>query len=140
MRARTFALVAVPVLLTGCADLVTPVAHSTHATAAVVRVTVEQRDVRGTAGMHDVVRFLRITGPATDVRRALAADATTEVRLDEGGSFLATSWSRSCGRTCDTLRRTADRCQAPFTTTPGDATDLDVRFSRGGGCAITVSD
>jgi hypothetical protein len=138
MRARTFALLAVPVLLTGCADLVTPVAHSTPAVAAIVRVTVDQRDLRGTAGVRDVVRFLGITGPQTQIRRVLEPDGRTQLRLPEAGSFLASSWSRSCARTCDTLRPADGRCEAPFTATPGEPTDLEVRFSRGGGCHISV--
>lgn len=139
MLARTLSLVAVPVLLAGCADLVTPVAHSTQAVAAIVRVTVQQREVRGTAGMRDVVRFLRITGPSTDVRRALETDGRTQLRLSAAGSFLASAWSRWCGRTCATLHPAEHRCQTPFTATLGAATDLEIRFSRGGGCAISVS-
>jgi hypothetical protein len=140
MRARTLALLTVPVLLTGCADLVTPVAHSTHAAAAVVRVSIEQRGAHGITGLDDVVRFLRITGPATEVRRVLEPDGRTEVRLTATGSFMASSWSRPCARTCDTLRRAGDRCAAPFTTTLGEATDLEIRLSRGGGCDIAVND
>jgi hypothetical protein len=138
MHPRTISLLAVPALLTGCADLVTPVAHSTHVVAAVVRVSVEQRDVHGAAAASDAISFVRITGPATDVRRALEADGRTEVRLSASGSFIASSWSRTCGRTCDTLRPAEHRCERRFTATLGEATDLEVRFSRAGTCDIAV--
>ena len=139
MGGRHLALLVAPVLLAGCADLVTPVAHSTRAAATAVRVTVAQRDVHGTVELHGQIHYLRITAPNVDVTRELEPDGTTVVRLPAGGDYDAQAWTRSCAQTCSTLRPARHRCDASFTAPAGEVTELEARFPTGRGCVLSVS-
>jgi hypothetical protein len=140
MGARPLALLVAPLLLAGCADLVTPIAHSSRPPDTAVRVTVAQRDVHGTVGLHGVIRYLRVTGPGTDANKELEPDGTTVVHLPDGGDYLAASWTRSCAETCATLRPARHRCETLFSAAAGEVVALAVRFRAGRACVISVSD
>jgi hypothetical protein len=138
MGARTLALAAVAASLVACADLVTPVAHSTTGAAATVRISVTQRDVHGVVQAHDAIRYIRITGAGTDVRKVLQPVGVTRVRLPATGTYLAVSWTRACGDTCATLHEASDPCSTSFSAMTGAVTDLELRSSRAGACSLTV--
>jgi hypothetical protein len=141
MGARYLALVVVPVVLTGCAELITPVAHSSRPTPTTVRITVASRDVHGTVGSRDTIRFVRISGPATVVSKELEPDGVTEVHLPGPGTYTLASWTRSCARTCSTLRQARHRCSASYTTATGVVSDVEIRSRRSGErCTVAVSD
>ena len=140
MQARCVALlVVVAVLLVGCADLVTPVAHSPGTAPISVRITVAPRDVHGSVSVRDAIRYVDITGAGTQIRKELEPDGDMQVRLPVPGEYTLASWSRVCGDTCATLHRPGGRCSAPFTAVADQVTTLEIRFPIGAGCAISVS-
>lgn len=140
MGVRCVALLAVPVLLAGCADLVTPVAHSTRAEPTYVRIQVAPRDVHGSISLHDAIRYVHIAGAEADIRKELEPDADTRVRLPAAGEYVLTSWTRTCGTTCNTLHRPTGRCSTSFLAVAGEVTPVDIRFRIGRDCTVTVSD
>jgi hypothetical protein len=140
MEARYVALLVVPVLLVGCADLVTPVAHSTRTAPAYVRITVAPRDVHGSVSLHDAIRYIDINGAGVDIRKELEPDGDMRVRLPAPGEYAFATWTRTCGNTCATLHRPESRCSASFTAVEGQVTTLEIRFPIGADCAISVSD
>jgi hypothetical protein len=140
MGARGLALLAVPVLLAGCAELVTPIAHSTRAAPAFVRITVAPRDVHGSVSLHDAIRFIHITGADADIKKELDPFGGLRVRLPAPGEYLLASWSRACRRTCDSLRQPVGRCSTSFVAAIGQVTLVEIRFPIGRDCAISVSD
>ena len=140
MGVRCLALLAVPVLLAGCADLVTPVAHSARAEPTYVRIRVSPRDVHGSISLHDAIRYIHIAGAEADIQKQLEPDADMRVRLPAAGEYTLTSWTRTCGDTCNTLHRPSGRCSATFLAVEGQVTPVEIRFRIGRDCTVTVSD
>ena len=138
MGARGWALLAVPVLLAGCADLITPVAHSTRVPATYVLITEAPRDVHGSVSLHDTIRFIHIAGPDADIQKELEPEGDLRVRLPAAGEYRLTSWTRACRRTCDSLRPPVGRCSTSFTVAVGQVTTVEIRFPMGRDCAISV--
>lgn len=134
------ALLAVLALLAGCAELVTPVAHSARPAPAYVRITEAPRNVHGSVSVHTAIRFITITGTATDIHKELEPDGDMQVRLLGAGEYLLTSWTRACRHTCGSLRPPVGRCSTPFTAAIGQVTAIEIRFPIGRDCSISVSD
>jgi hypothetical protein len=139
MGAPRLALLVAPVLLAGCADLVTPMAHSSRAEPVTVRITVAPRDVHGAVSLHDEIRYVRITGTGSDTVRELEPDGEMQVRLPAPGPYEVTSWTRSCAQTCATLHPARHRCSASFTAATETTTRVEIRFPIGRACAISVA-
>jgi hypothetical protein len=105
-----------------------------------VRITVAPRDVHGPVSLHDVIRYIAITGVGADIRKELEPDGDTRVRLPAPGEYTLATWTRSCGDTCATLHRPEGRCSTSFTAVAGRVTALEIRFPIGADCAVSVSD
>jgi hypothetical protein len=125
--------------LTACADLVTPVAHSSAVPPTAVRITIVPRDVHGQSFLHAVVRFVRITGAETRIERQLDPDGDTRVILPAAGDYRLRSWARPCASTCADLDPPTDRCTTTFTAVLGEVVELEIRSPLGGGCAVAVT-
>jgi hypothetical protein len=142
MRPRCLAALAVPLLLAGCADLVTPIDRPTTAAPTSVRITMSTSGVHGPVYLQGMIRFVRITGEGPDtqanIRKELEVDGDTRVKLPAGGVYQIASWARPCGKTCDTLHRSVGRCSMSFTATAGQVTTIEIRASMRRDCSITV--
>ena len=74
------------------------------------------------------------------LQKQLEPDADMRVRLPAAGEYTLTSWTRTCGDTCNTLHRPTGRCSATFLAVEGQVTPVEIRFPIGRDCTVTVSD
>jgi hypothetical protein len=129
---------AATMLLAGCADLITPVEHSTAVVPTFVRITISTERVHGPVYLQGVIRFIRIAGSGADIEKELETDGETRVRLPGGGNYRMASWVRPCGRTCSTLKEPVGRCSTLFTAAAGQTTAIEIRAPMRRDCTITV--
>jgi len=121
-----------------CGRNATPPGDATRPSGAqtAFRITIAPSNPNGPVYIEGALRYVHITGDATDIQQQLDPSHPATISLPSGGSYRLESWANPCDGNCGYLDGPTDRCTATLPVDDGAVTKIEITAPVGHACSI----
>jgi hypothetical protein len=93
-------------------------------------------DDSGGVYIEGFLSYVRVRGPGIDEEIELEVPESASFELEGGGTYVMTSWVRSCAGNCGFLDPPSDRCEDMFAVGEGATLRVLITYRAGTPCEI----